>query len=159
MRRQLPCCQALSEALTIRASDWLALDQEETSRSLIQSLIEQEDETQLRPLLMQVITECTIASAMQCPESDSDQSAMLQNLEFGTAGLRAKMAPGFARMNSVTVQLTSQGLCRYLQKLEPDRLRAGVVIGEPSSAQHEATVHLLVPRSSHEPRFLPPARL
>ena len=64
MRRQLPCCQALSEALAVRASEWLALDQEDTSRTLIQSLVDQENEHVLRQLLMQVVTQCMTASAM-----------------------------------------------------------------------------------------------
>ena len=63
MRRRLPC-QALSEALASRASDWLALDQEKTSRTLIQSLVDQEDEQQLRNLLMQVVTKCMMGFAM-----------------------------------------------------------------------------------------------
>ncbi len=33
-------------------------------------------------------------------------------LAFGTAGLRGQMGPGFNAMNVVTVQQTSQGLCR-----------------------------------------------
>lgn len=48
----------------------------------------------------------------------------------GTAGLRGKMGPGFNRMNDVTVQQTSQGLCRYLQQNSPKALNSnGIVIG------------------------------
>lgn len=35
-------------------------------------------------------------------------SQFQSDLTFGTAGLRAKMEPGFARINSVTIQLASQ---------------------------------------------------
>lgn len=49
----------------------------------------------------------------------------------GTAGLRAKMGPGFNRMNPVTVQQTTQGLLRYLQQQAPQQLADnGVIIGE-----------------------------
>lgn len=48
----------------------------------------------------------------------------------GTAGLRAKMGPGFNRMNPVTIQQTTQGLLRYLQKQAPRQLADnGVIIG------------------------------
>eukprot|EP00877_Chromochloris_zofingiensis_P010050 jgi/Chrzof1/5299/Cz15g21100.t1_GPM2[v5.2] len=40
------------------------------------------------------------------------------------------MGPGFNRMNDVTVQQTSQGLCRYLQQNSPKALNSnGIVIG------------------------------
>lgn len=49
----------------------------------------------------------------------------------GTAGLRGRMGPGFNRMNAVTVQQTTQGLLKYLQRQEGQRLgERGVVIGE-----------------------------
>jgi hypothetical protein len=48
----------------------------------------------------------------------------------GTAGLRAKMGPGFSRMNAVTIQQTTQGLLRYLQAQAPAQLAEhGVIIG------------------------------
>ena len=40
--------------------------------------------------------------------------ASTSNLVFGTAGLRAKMGPGFDRLNCLTVLLTTQGLVKYL---------------------------------------------
>lgn len=43
----------------------------------------------------------------------------------GTAGLRAKMGPGFSRMNAVTVQQASQGLAAYLHDTCGERLAAG----------------------------------
>lgn len=36
-------------------------------------------------------------------------------IAFGTAGLRSRVGPGFARMNAVTVQLASQGVASYLE--------------------------------------------
>ena len=35
---------------------------------------------------------------------------MSGDISFGTAGLRAAMGPGFARMNAITVQLATQGV-------------------------------------------------
>lgn len=59
------------------------------------------------------------------------QGLMEQRLEFGTAGLRALMGPGFSRMNSVTVQQTAQGLYAYLREVGPDSVaRQGIVVGE-----------------------------
>lgn len=50
-------------------------------------------------------------------------------LSFGTAGLRARMGAGFARLNSLTIIQTSQGLAEYLLSSFPDTSTAGVVIG------------------------------
>jgi hypothetical protein len=53
-----------------------------------------------------------------------------QQQHAGTAGLRAKMGPGFNRMNAVTIQQTTQGLLRYLQATSPQQLADnGVIIG------------------------------
>jgi phosphomannomutase len=41
------------------------------------------------------------------------------------------MGPGFNRMNPVTIQQTTQGLLRYLQKQAPRQLAEnGVIIGK-----------------------------
>ena len=53
---------------------------------------------------------------------DSDKEKLLAELKpmfekriaFGTAGLRAKMSPGYSRMNDLIVLQTSQGLLSYL---------------------------------------------
>ena len=37
-----------------------------------------------------------------------------KRIAFGTAGLRSVMGAGYANMNYVTVQQTSQGLAKYL---------------------------------------------
>lgn len=42
------------------------------------------------------------------------EDLFLKRLEFGTAGLRGAMGPGFNRMNDVTVMQASQGICLYL---------------------------------------------
>ncbi|KAH8423354.1 phosphoribomutase PRM15 [Aspergillus melleus] len=54
----------------------------------------------------------------------------LQNrIQFGTAGLRGRMAAGFSCMNSLTVIQASQGLARYLKDKHSDIASGGVVIG------------------------------
>lgn len=56
---------------------------------------------------------------------------MLDVCYAGTAGLRAKMGPGFNRMNPVTIQQTTQGLLKYVQQQAPQQLAEnGVIIGE-----------------------------
>lgn len=50
-------------------------------------------------------------------------------ISFGTAGLRAKMEAGFARMNDVTVLQASIGLAAYVKREVPDALAKGAVIG------------------------------
>lgn len=48
---------------------------------------------------------------------------------FGTAGLRARMQAGFARLNSLTIIQTSQGLAEHLLKTYPGATVKGIVIG------------------------------
>ncbi|KNC86775.1 phosphoglucomutase-2 [Sphaeroforma arctica JP610] len=57
------------------------------------------------------------------------ESIMLEHMEFGTAGLRARMGAGYACMNDLTVLQAAQGLCRYLQEVNPDVGTQGVVVG------------------------------
>lgn len=49
----------------------------------------------------------------------------------GTAGLRGRMGAGTARMNTLVVQQTSQGLAAHLKAhADPTQLANGVVIGK-----------------------------
>lgn len=48
---------------------------------------------------------------------------------FGTAGLRARMQAGFARLNSLTIIQTSQGLAEHLLLTCPGAAAKGIVIG------------------------------
>eukprot|EP00191_Tetraselmis_sp_GSL018_P023856 CAMPEP_0177626712 /NCGR_PEP_ID=MMETSP0419_2-20121207/30803_1 /TAXON_ID=582737 /ORGANISM="Tetraselmis sp., Strain GSL018" /LENGTH=643 /DNA_ID=CAMNT_0019127791 /DNA_START=33 /DNA_END=1965 /DNA_ORIENTATION=+ len=96
---------ALSPQMKLRVDQWLEFDSDEESRHVVQHLAQTENEGELNEILG-------------------------SRLQFGTAGLRGLMGPGFNRMNAVTVQQTTQGLCRYLQRVAPDALnRGGVVIG------------------------------
>eukprot|EP01069_Polyplicarium_translucidae_P003769 Polyplicarium_translucidae@DN2403_c0_g1_i1.p2 len=51
----------------------------------------------------------------------------LNRMEFGTAGLRGAMGPGFGKMNEVTVMQAAQGLCAYL--IDREGLEAGAAKG------------------------------
>ncbi|OMH78489.1 putative phosphoribomutase [Zancudomyces culisetae] len=86
------------------ADRWLALDKNPKTRKQIQDLVEQGDLKTLEGLLR-------------------------KPLEFGTAGLRAKMEGGFSRMNCVTVILASQGLAEYVEKTVKNAHERGVVVG------------------------------
>lgn len=57
------------------------------------------------------------------------QKVMVPRIAFGTAGLRAEMGPGFAKMNDVTVLQAAQGLAQYILKADPVARERGIVIG------------------------------
>lgn len=60
-----------------------------------------------------------------------------RRLNFGTAGLRGSMGPGFGQMNELVVIQTSQGLASYLIASDKDRAcQQGVVIGH--DARHNS---------------------
>ncbi|KAL3880512.1 hypothetical protein ACJMK2_032746 [Sinanodonta woodiana] len=72
-----------------KLKQWLDWDKNEESRNELLQLVEnkQVEELQLR---------------------------LFSRIEFGTAGLRARMAAGFSMMNDLTVIQASQGLCKYV---------------------------------------------
>ncbi|MCJ1319697.1 Phosphoglucomutase-3 [Xylographa vitiligo] len=84
--------------------EWLRLDMRPKTRVEIRKLVEhgeiEELERRLRP-----------------------------RISFGTAGLRARMQAGFARMNHLIVIQTSQGLAEYLLENVSNAKNRGVVIG------------------------------
>ena len=88
--------------MTALAREWLRLDKDPETRLEIENLLQRQDFSKLEELLG-------------------------SRLVFGTAGLRARMGAGFARLNSLTIIQTSQGLAEYL--LEEGNVSAGVVIG------------------------------
>lgn len=69
---------------------WLSIDHNETTRREIETFVANKNTSKLKELL----------------ES---------RIQFGTAGLRARMEAGFARMNDVTVVQASQGLAAYIK--------------------------------------------
>ncbi|OMJ12317.1 putative phosphoribomutase [Smittium culicis] len=86
------------------ADKWLSLDKDPKTRNQILELKEKNDTTTLESLLRKPI-------------------------EFGTAGLRARMEAGFSRMNCVTVIQASQGFAEYVNNVIPESKSRGVVIG------------------------------
>lgn len=86
-----------------RAIDqWLEWDQNDETKSEIQQLVADKNVDRLKQLL-------------------------LHRMEFGTAGLRARMGAGFSQMNTLTIMQTVQGLLRYSQKcFSPADLRQKV---------------------------------
>lgn len=50
-------------------------------------------------------------------------------MEFGTAGLRGRMGPGYSQMNDLVIVQTGQGLVKYLLSTIIDAKSKGVVIG------------------------------
>lgn len=56
------------------------------------------------------------------------QRIMAPRLEFGTAGIRGRMGPGFGQLNDLTIIQTTQGLKAYLEQERPDLRTAGVVL-------------------------------
>jgi phosphoglucomutase len=94
------------------AEEWLRIDKDPVTRDEIHKLLEQNDEAEL-------------------------ESRLRTRIQFGTAGLRARMEAGFSRMNSVTVIQASQGLATYLLEHVPEVKHRGVVIGR--DARHNST--------------------
>jgi phosphoglucomutase len=93
------------------AEEWLRLDKDPVTRDEIYHLLVKNDEDELT-------------------------SRLSTRIAFGTAGLRAKMEAGFARMNSLTVIQASQGLAEYLLATQSEVKHRGVVIGR--DARHNS---------------------
>ncbi|KAK7863518.1 hypothetical protein R5R35_004971 [Gryllus longicercus] len=94
-----------SDLLREKIQEWLNWDKNENTRNEIQSLRDAGDEAQLQKLL-------------------------LSRLQFGTAGLRGRMGPGYSQMNDLVIIQTAQGLCKYVEESFHDsEKKAGIVIG------------------------------
>ncbi|KAF1984453.1 hypothetical protein K402DRAFT_144289 [Aulographum hederae CBS 113979] len=99
------------------AKEWLRVDQDEKTRDEIYQLLVQNKRDELKQRLKPRIT-------------------------FGTAGLRARMEAGFARMNAVTVIQATQGLAEYILETNPESKRQGVVIGRDARHNSERFARL-----------------
>ncbi|KXS09357.1 hypothetical protein M427DRAFT_141067 [Gonapodya prolifera JEL478] len=86
------------------ALEYVSLDKNASNRGYIQKLVDAND-------------------------SKSLESLLRNRLQFGTAGLRAAMGPGYSRMNDLTVIQASQGLASYLLSLPKTLSNPTVVIG------------------------------
>lgn len=84
-------------------ADWLAWDGNATTRAAVAQLVERVAWSEL-------------------------QRVMAPRLEFGTAGIRGRMGPGFGQLNDLVIVQTTQGLLSYLEQERPDLRTAGVVL-------------------------------
>lgn len=81
---------ASPEEVLALARDYVAWDIDSVTGAAVQALIDQNDIAKLTPM-------------------------MTKRIQFGTAGLRAAMGPGYDKMNDLVILQTSQGLVRYLE--------------------------------------------
>ncbi|KAG0150594.1 hypothetical protein CROQUDRAFT_652195 [Cronartium quercuum f. sp. fusiforme G11] len=97
--------------------EWLRLDRNLTTRAQIEELWAKGNTQELKERLS-------------------------KRISFGTAGLRAEMCAGFARMNDLTVIQATQGLAAYLLQNIPDVKTRGVVIGHDHRHNSQRFAHL-----------------
>lgn len=74
-------------------------------------------------------TRAEIEKLRDSNNTDELEKRLRNRIQFGTAGLRGRMAAGFSCMNSLTVIQASQGLAKYLSEKHPEIAKNGVVIG------------------------------
>ncbi|KAK6181557.1 hypothetical protein SNE40_009387 [Patella caerulea] len=91
-------------ALDAKIQEWLEWDRNDRTRNEIQELVDSKNVTELRTRLM-------------------------NRIEFGTAGMRSRMAAGNSMMNDLTIIQATQGLTRYLLDTCQNTKSMGVVIG------------------------------
>ena len=85
-----------------RAKDYIAAEQDERFRKEIEDLVAKEDYTEL-------------------------EDRFYQTLEFGTGGLRGIMGGGTNRMNTLEINMATQGLANYVLKAFPEKAKAGTL--------------------------------
>ncbi|KAK9447827.1 uncharacterized protein V1518DRAFT_420532 [Limtongia smithiae] len=95
---------ASQKSIAELAEEWLALDQNPSTRRQIQDLLDKNNIAEL-------------------------ERRLRKRIQFGTAGLRARLQAGFSRMNDLTVLQASQGLAIYVAKTILDAKSKGIVIG------------------------------
>ena len=94
-----------SNKLDEEIQSWLNIDKNESTCTALLGMVKERKHTELEALLT-------------------------KRMAFGTAGLRARMGPGYSCMNDVTVIQTSQGFGRYLLEVQESLVREnGVAIG------------------------------
>ena len=85
-----------------RAKAYIAAEQDERFRKEIEDLVAKEDYTEL-------------------------EDRFYQTLEFGTGGLRGIMGGGTNRMNTLEINMATQGLANYVIKAFPEKAKAGTL--------------------------------
>jgi len=96
----------MNQEITQKAEAWLKAPIDEQTKSEIQSMISNDDQTDLI-------------------------DAFYKDLEFGTGGLRGIMGAGSNRINKYTIGMATQGFANYLLKSFPDQ-RVKVAIAHDS---------------------------
>ncbi|KAK2704286.1 hypothetical protein QYM36_016624 [Artemia franciscana] len=94
----------MASKLDYKVEEWLRWDKNSVTRSEVKTLVDKNDNEALNRIIM-------------------------KRLEFGTAGLRGRMAAGYGCMNDLVIIQTSQGFASYLLKTNPDCIKSGVVVG------------------------------
>lgn len=102
-----------SESIEDLAQKWLLWDRDPTTAAEITSL--SEAVYQPAPLSIEARTEL--------------ENRLRNRIQFGTAGLRARMQAGFAFLNCLTVIQASQGIAQYLLSASTIQTPPSVVIG------------------------------
>lgn len=95
--------------LDAAVKQWLQYDKNPKTAAMVQEMVNQGD--------VEALKKC-----------------FTSRMEFGTAGLRAAMGPGIARMNDLTIIQTTQGFCQYLEVMFQNLKERGVVIGYDARA-------------------------
>lgn len=85
-----------------RAKDYIAAEKDERFRKEVEELVAKEDYTEL-------------------------EDRFYRTLEFGTGGLRGVMGGGTNRMNTLEINLATQGLVNYVVKAFPEKAKAGTL--------------------------------
>lgn len=70
------------------------------------------------------------------------EELLSKRMEFGTAGLRSEMKPGFSYMNDLTIIQTSQGLSQYAHAILAPNCEANILIGYDCRNNSRRFAHL-----------------
>uniref|UniRef100_A0A0A9VX72 Phosphoglucomutase-2 n=1 Tax=Lygus hesperus TaxID=30085 RepID=A0A0A9VX72_LYGHE len=85
-------CNTGNPELDARVNEWNEWNKDSTAQEAVDNLINNNDVKNLEKLF-------------------------LRRIEFGTAGLRGRMGPGFSQMNDLVIIQTAQGLVSYLTEV------------------------------------------
>nr|CDS23113.1 phosphoglucomutase 2 [Echinococcus granulosus] len=69
------------------------------------------------------------AMAASSHDLDKLRKLLMVRMEFGTAGLRSRMGPGYSQMNDLTIVQTAQGLLKYLTDNHSYLKPKGIIVG------------------------------
>ncbi|CAH1101312.1 unnamed protein product [Psylliodes chrysocephalus] len=91
--------------LDSKVAEWLKWDRNEKTSAALQALLAQK-------------------------KFDEVEKILCNRISFGTAGLRGKMAVGYANMNDLVIIQTAQGFLKYLVRTDENLLKKnGIVVG------------------------------